>query len=165
MELIDKFNTVFLRTYTYRILLNFLDLAGTLVPYLIAGILVVAVLQRNVLKLQKLSFLRSGKPLNIMAAALAGVLAPLPVYVAVPFSAVLIANGMPAAVVLAFLVACPLIDLAPRLAGLLDPGGSIVLSGILATQANAVADSYAPFCHMQPPVGRDEWVLLQGRRR
>ena len=110
MELIDRFNSIFLRTYTFRILDNFLDLAVTLLPYLAAGILVVALLQRYVTRLQRLPILQSDKPLNIMAAALAGVLAPLPVYVAVPFSAVLIANGLPAAVVLAFLVACPLID-------------------------------------------------------
>ena len=49
----------------------------------------------------------------------------------------------PADVVLANILAAPLIELAPRLQALLLPGGALVLSGILAHQANDVAAAYA----------------------
>jgi uncharacterized protein len=110
VNLVDRFNAVFFRTYTYRILDNFIGLALDLLPFLLAGIFVVALLQRFIPRLSQIALLRSDSPLGIATAALAGMAAPLPVYLAVPFSAVLLASGMPAAVVIAFLVACPLID-------------------------------------------------------
>ncbi len=110
MNLLDRFNAVFFRTYTYRILDNFLELALGLLPFLIAGIFAVALLQRFTLRLPQITILRSNSAPGIAAATLAGIAAPLPVYLAVPFSAVLLSAGMPAAVVIAFLVACPLID-------------------------------------------------------
>ena len=110
MNLVDRFNAVFLRTYTYRILDNFIELALDLLPFLLAGIVVVALLQRFIPRLSQVALLRSDSTIGIATAALAGMTAPLPVYLAVPFSAVLLAAGMPSAVVAAFLVACPLID-------------------------------------------------------
>ncbi len=110
MNLIDRFNTVFFRTYTYRILDNFFELALDLLPFLLAGIFVVALLQRFIPRLPQIAILRTDSPLGIATAALAGMAAPLPVYLAVPFTAVLLAAGIPGPVVIAFLVACPLID-------------------------------------------------------
>jgi ribosomal protein L11 methyltransferase len=66
---------------------------------------------------------------------------------------------------LANILANPLIELAPRLCALLRPGGDLVLSGLLADQAEQVAAAYAPWCDMRPPVHREEWVRLEGRRR
>ncbi|RMD80565.1 MAG: 50S ribosomal protein L11 methyltransferase [Gammaproteobacteria bacterium] len=66
--------------------------------------------------------------------------------------------------VLANILAGPLQALAPRLAGLLRPGGRLVLSGILEAQALAVAEAYAPWCAMEPPRLREGWALLAGRR-
>ena len=71
----------------------------------------------------------------------------------------------PAAVVLANILAGPLVDLAPRLAALTRPGGALVLSGILAAQADGVMEAYRPWFEMAPPVTREEWVRLEGRRR
>ena len=110
MNLVDRFNAVFFRTYTFRILDNFRELALDLLPFLLAGILVVALLQKFIPRLSQIAILRSDSSLGIATATLAGMAAPLPVYLAVPFSAVLLAAGVPAAVVIAFLVACPLID-------------------------------------------------------
>jgi len=70
----------------------------------------------------------------------------------------------PADLVLANILANPLIELAPRLAALVRPGGRIVLSGILADQAQAVADAYGPWFDISPPVQREDWVRLEGVR-
>jgi len=63
------------------------------------------------------------------------------------------------------ILAGPLIELAPRLRDRLKPGGRLALSGILAEQADAVAEAYAPFTAWEPRRYREEWVLLQGRKR
>ena len=70
----------------------------------------------------------------------------------------------PAPVVLANILASPLIELAPRLQRLTAPGGHLVLSGILTEQADAVAAAYRPWIEMEPAVRREDWVRLHGGR-
>jgi ribosomal protein L11 methyltransferase len=71
----------------------------------------------------------------------------------------------PADVVVANILANPLIVLAPLLAASTAPGGMIALSGILAQQADEVRDVYRPWFDMRTTEFEDEWVLLAGRRR
>jgi ribosomal protein L11 methyltransferase len=66
---------------------------------------------------------------------------------------------------LANILAGPLIGFAPRFAGLLRPGGSLVLSGILHDQAPEVAAAYRDGFAMEPAVRRGDWVRLTGKRR
>lgn len=101
---------IFLQTYTFRILVNSWVLLRELFPWLLAGLLVAVLIRKAFLGLHRKSFLRGEGALNIALAAVAGMLAPLPFYLAVPLSAVFICSGVPSAVVVAFLVACPLID-------------------------------------------------------
>jgi ribosomal protein L11 methyltransferase len=70
----------------------------------------------------------------------------------------------PADVLLANILANPLIELAPQLAGLVKPGGRLVLSGILEEQAEAVLDAYRPRFRMEQPQSREGWVRLAGVR-
>ncbi|HHH43517.1 MAG TPA: 50S ribosomal protein L11 methyltransferase [Gammaproteobacteria bacterium] len=65
---------------------------------------------------------------------------------------------------LANILANPLIELAPDLAERVRPGGRLVLSGILPEQAEAVSAAYAPWFTLSGPAERDGWVCLQGRR-
>lgn len=74
-------------------------------------------------------------------------------------------DATPADLVLANILANPLQELAAELAGLLKPGGTLLLTGILAEQADAVAASYAAWIDFAAPQQRDEWVLLTGRKR
>jgi ribosomal protein L11 methyltransferase len=69
------------------------------------------------------------------------------------------------AVVVANILANPLRVLAPALAARTQDGGRIALSGILATQADAVARDYAPWFDMAVRTADDGWVLLTGIRR
>jgi ribosomal protein L11 methyltransferase len=70
----------------------------------------------------------------------------------------------PADLLLANILAAPLIELAPELARRVRPGGSILLSGILDEQAEAVAAAYRPWFELAPPARRAEWVRIDGRR-
>lgn len=67
--------------------------------------------------------------------------------------------------VMANILAGPLQSLAPTLAGFCRPGGELVLSGILAAQADDVAAAYAPFFTMAPAVQRGDWIRLSGTRK
>jgi ribosomal protein L11 methyltransferase len=67
--------------------------------------------------------------------------------------------------VLANILAEPLIALAPRIAAVTRSGGSIVLSGLLAEQAEAVAEAYRPWFEVAAPRFRDGWAALDARRR
>lgn len=68
-------------------------------------------------------------------------------------------------VLLANILANPLIEMAPRLARLVRPGGQLVLSGILADQADAVQVAYESWFEFSPSAVRDGWARLQAVRR
>ena len=65
---------------------------------------------------------------------------------------------------LANILANPLIELVPRFAALLRPGGALVLSGVLAEQAVAVTAAYRPGWSLQPVVQREDWIRITGIR-
>ena len=67
-------------------------------------------------------------------------------------------------IVVANILANPLILLAPALAARVRPGGRIALSGILAPQAASVATAYARWFTLAPWREDDGWVLLTGTR-
>ncbi|MGP9766294.1 50S ribosomal protein L11 methyltransferase [Halomonas sp. AOP13-D3-9] len=68
-------------------------------------------------------------------------------------------------IVTANILAGPLIELAPMIAGHVAPGGRIALSGILANQADDVYDAYAAQgIAMDEPVVREGWVRVSGMR-
>jgi ribosomal protein L11 methyltransferase len=64
-------------------------------------------------------------------------------------------------VVVANILAAPLIDLAPTFSRSLRQGGSLVLAGILDHQASQVIQAY-PGVKFGPTVAEDEWVCLAG---
>ena len=68
-------------------------------------------------------------------------------------------------VLMANILAGPLAELAADFAARIRPGGSIVLAGILAGQAEAVADVYAPWFDMARCAEREGWVALAGTRK
>lgn len=68
-------------------------------------------------------------------------------------------------IVLANILAEPLLELAPRFAEMLASGGRIVLSGVLVSQAADIARRYAPWFDIAPAALRDEWARLDGVRR
>lgn len=75
------------------------------------------------------------------------------------------AQHAPADILLANILAEPLVELAPAFAARVAGGGSVVLSGILQGQATPVASRYAAWFDMHPATTRDDWALLYGVRR
>ncbi len=67
-------------------------------------------------------------------------------------------------VVVANILSSPLKLLAPMLAGRVAPGGHLVLSGILARQADEVAAAYAPHLKMSVWAEHEGWILLAGTK-
>jgi ribosomal protein L11 methyltransferase len=66
--------------------------------------------------------------------------------------------------VLANILAGPLVELAPQLAAYCSPGGTIALAGLLDRQADEVAHAYRPWFDIELSAERDGWTLLSGRR-
>ena len=66
---------------------------------------------------------------------------------------------------LANILAGPLAELADMLCAALRPGGTLVLSGILAEQAASVAEAYRRHCDISEPVQQGDWIRLSGIKR
>ena len=63
------------------------------------------------------------------------------------------------------ILAAPLIALAPRLAEAVKPGGQIALCGLLLEQADSVTAAYRAWFDIGTAAERDGWALLSGPRR
>lgn len=74
-------------------------------------------------------------------------------------------GGRTAGVLLANILAGPLIELAATLAPMVRAGGRLALSGLLVGQGAAVAAAYRPWFDIGRIRERDGWGLLVGRRR
>lgn len=68
-------------------------------------------------------------------------------------------------VLLANILMGPLIELAPTLTAHVKPGGALVLSGLLAEQAEGVMAAYAADFDFDPPAFKDGWARLTAHRR
>ena len=64
--------------------------------------------------------------------------------------------------IVANILATPLKLLAPLLATHLEPGGSLVLSGILERQADELREAYAPWLALDVDAVDDGWILMTG---
>lgn len=67
-------------------------------------------------------------------------------------------------VILANILAGPLMELAPHFSQLLRPGGRLVLSGVLVNQAESVAACYRRWFTISVTKEQDEWVRLDALR-
>lgn len=67
--------------------------------------------------------------------------------------------------IVANILANPLIGLAEKLSGHVRSGGEIILSGILEAQGQSVLDAYSTWFDMQLGDTRDGWVRLEGTRK
>jgi ribosomal protein L11 methyltransferase len=65
---------------------------------------------------------------------------------------------------LANILAGPLIELAPSFAEILRPGGALVLSGLMAADRLEVTHAYGAWFDMRVFGDRESWVCLWGRR-
>ena len=108
-DLILQYYALFLDSTTYRVLASAAELFLTVGPFMAIGILI------HVLALRffpdRMGSIPSKQPLLAIAlAGLIGMLSPFPTYVAVPIGLSLISIGVPFPVMMAFVVASPLIN-------------------------------------------------------
>jgi ribosomal protein L11 methyltransferase len=64
--------------------------------------------------------------------------------------------------VIANILAGPLVELSPILLGFLRPEGTLMLSGLLDSQADALCNHYAPLIELHVAGEKDGWVCLRG---
>lgn len=68
-------------------------------------------------------------------------------------------------VLVANILAGPLISLAEELASRIKSGGQLALSGILSHQAEEVSRAYNPWFELDKPTQEDDWVRITGIRK
>ncbi|MEW6168840.1 MAG: 50S ribosomal protein L11 methyltransferase [Pseudomonadota bacterium] len=71
----------------------------------------------------------------------------------------------PADIVVANILANPLVELAGRVASSIASGGRLALAGLLDRQADEVRGAYAQWFTFDDDVSRDGWTRISGRRR
>jgi ribosomal protein L11 methyltransferase len=74
-------------------------------------------------------------------------------------------GGAVADVVVANILAGPLVELAPVLCARVRIGGRLALSGLLLEQAADLMVAYRPWLELELAASREDWGLLTGRRR
>ncbi len=68
-------------------------------------------------------------------------------------------------IVVANILAGPLMQSADAIAGMQEAGGRIALAGVLAEQAEDVIAAYERWYHLEVGSERDEWIRIEGMRR
>lgn len=71
----------------------------------------------------------------------------------------------PAELLMANILARPLIDFAHLFATIVKTNGKVLLSGILASQTEEVVKAYEPWFNIAKPAYKEEWVRLDGTRK
>src|SRR5690606_14818656 len=71
----------------------------------------------------------------------------------------------PAEVVVANILAGPLVSLAPQITALVQSGGRLALSGILAEQTDEVRAAYEGAFDLDPTAIKEGWVRISGVKR
>jgi len=68
-------------------------------------------------------------------------------------------------IVMANILASPLVELSEYLSALVKPEGQILLSGILEKQSDKVLNAYAAWFEFNEPEINGDWVRLDGKRK
>ena len=66
-------------------------------------------------------------------------------------------------IVVANIILNPLLELAPRLAGMVNPHARVVLSGVMKDQVQTLSDVYAAWFELEAPSFQDNWACVVGR--
>ncbi len=106
-----RFLDHFHASYTREILLEAISLLGQLWPYLVLGIAASTLLKIYITRQRMAAFFsRTNFTLSILIASLVGMVSPLGSYIIIPLSAALLGIGVPLPVLMALMVASPLIN-------------------------------------------------------
>ncbi|MFT6275256.1 MAG: ribosomal protein L11 methyltransferase [Halioglobus sp.] len=89
-------------------------------------------------------------------------MAPASLRVAMPEDVNFDIDSNAAELVIANILAGPLIALSDTLLGLLKPGGTLLLSGLITSQSEQLCSHYSPHIQLRVASERDGWVCLRG---
>ncbi|MGW8314952.1 MAG: permease [Bacteroidales bacterium] len=110
-QFIYHFLDNFRASYTGRILYEAVLLLGQLWPYLVGGIILSTLIKLFISKEKMAGFFSNKRSvLYIFLAGIVGVISPLGSYVIIPLSAALLGTGVPLSVLMAMMVASPLMN-------------------------------------------------------
>jgi uncharacterized membrane protein YraQ (UPF0718 family) len=100
---------MFEKTYTLRIISNFITLIWTVAPYFFISVLIGVTLIYYFPK-KSLAFNTQNEIFTILIAGIMGLISPLPTYIAVPISISFLSIGIPFSAVITFVIASPLMN-------------------------------------------------------
>ena len=66
---------------------------------------------------------------------------------------------------MANILASPLVEMAENLSTLVKADGQILLSGILKSQTKAIQSAYSPWFDLEKAVSREDWIRISGKRK
>ncbi|WP_415890518.1 50S ribosomal protein L11 methyltransferase [Neptuniibacter sp. SY11_33] len=69
-----------------------------------------------------------------------------------------------AEILVANILAGPLVQLAPTLEALVSPGGKLCLSGLLSPQATEIIDTYSEWFDLDPIAEKEGWIRVTGTK-
>jgi ribosomal protein L11 methyltransferase len=73
-------------------------------------------------------------------------------------------DSSPVDLLMANILAGPLLELNAVFADLVRPGGTILLSGILKSQLEDIQSAYRPCFDLDPAQSREDWICISGQR-
>lgn len=82
----------------------------------------------------------------------------------IPLSLPAAMDSSPVDLLMANILAGPLVELARDFAGMVNPGGQILLSGILNSQLKDIQLAYQTYFRLDPAISREDWVCISGKR-
>jgi uncharacterized membrane protein YraQ (UPF0718 family) len=109
-DLINLTLTKFYYSYTYKIIVDSLELLKELWIYLFIGIIFTAIFQSFIDKKKLSDWVKKHSHISIIGAAAFGVISPLGTYVCIPMAGSLYRKGTPLGPLMAFLVASPILN-------------------------------------------------------
>jgi uncharacterized membrane protein YraQ (UPF0718 family) len=109
VELYYIVKDTFQGTYTSRVFGNFFELLWLVGPYFIASVLI-NVLLRQVFIKKSINFTTGRMWIDVLLAAIVGLISPFPTYIAVPMTLSLLIIGIQFRVIFAFMLASPLMN-------------------------------------------------------
>lgn len=145
-------------TYTLRILQAFFDLFIKIAPYLIISIFIHVVLMRTVHE-RRIRLNTRSNVLSIAAAAVLGMISPLPTYAAVPIGISFIPLGIPVSALMTFIIASPLINPGVFFLTLTQLGAEIAIARLIAAFVISICGGViagAVFKSIKEPVQNDD---------
>lgn len=165
VRLVDWFASLFEHTYTRQVALKFLDLSAQLLPYVLIGLVLVALLKTLFPREKMAGRLRGNSFFALLLAGTLGAVSPIGTYALIPLMASLMRAGtVPVAPLVTFLTASPQINplLFIMTLGAFGPGMAVmrVVSALtLGLVAGLLARRFVPPAACPAPVESVPTVL------